>query len=126
VESSAACTKWLTDFGPIKRAAPLSTLIYLQRIWPASEAKATISTKKRVTDMHWSVVPFGKYQGKSFPEIIIRDPDWFFWALPKLYGKLAEEAQELARRARSIKIPRRGRNAWKLHTNSTWIAGFAL
>ena len=59
--------------------------------------------------MHWSVVPFGKYQGKSFPEIIVCDPDWFFWALPKLYGKLAEEAQELSRRARAIKIPRRGR-----------------
>ena len=59
--------------------------------------------------MRWSVVPFGKYQGMSFPEIIVRDPDWFFWALPKLYGKLGEEAQELARRARAIKPPRRGR-----------------
>jgi hypothetical protein len=59
--------------------------------------------------MHWSVVLFGKYQGKSFPEIIVRDPDWFFWVLPKLYGKLAEEAQELARRARAIRPPRRGR-----------------
>jgi hypothetical protein len=59
--------------------------------------------------MHWSTVPFGKYQGKSFPEIIVRDPDWFFWVLPKLYGKLGEEAQELARRARAIKPPRRGR-----------------
>jgi hypothetical protein len=59
--------------------------------------------------MHWSIVPFGKYKGKTFPEIIVRDPDWFFWALPKLYGKLAEEAQELARRARAIKPPRRGR-----------------
>ena len=58
--------------------------------------------------MHWSVVPFGKYKGKTFPEIIVRDPDWFFWALPKLYGKLAHEAQELARRARAIKPPRRG------------------
>ena len=56
--------------------------------------------------MHWSVVPFGKYQGMSFPEIVVRDPDWF---LPKLYGKLGEEAQELARRARAIKPPRRGR-----------------
>jgi hypothetical protein len=59
--------------------------------------------------MHWSMVPFGKYMGKTFPEIIVRDPDWFFWALPKLYGKLGEEAQELARRARAIKPPRRGR-----------------
>src|SRR6266487_4308557 len=64
--------------------------------------------------MHWSAVPFGKYQGKSLPEIIVRDPDWFFWVLPKLYGKLAEEAQELARRARAIKIPKRGRRRLKV------------
>jgi hypothetical protein len=61
--------------------------------------------------MHWSVVPFGKYKGKTFPEIIVRDLDWFFWVLPNLYGTLAEEGQELARRARAIKIPKRyGRN----------------
>jgi hypothetical protein len=59
--------------------------------------------------MHWSAVPFGKYKGKSFPEIIVRDPDLFFWVLPKLYGTLAEEAKELAHRARVIKPPRRGR-----------------
>jgi len=55
--------------------------------------------------MAWSVVPFGKYRGKTLPEIIGRDADWFFWILPKLYGKLADEAEALARRARSIKIP---------------------
>ena len=55
--------------------------------------------------MSWSAVPFGKYQGKTFPEIMLRDLDWFFGILPKLYGKLAEEAEELARKARAIKIP---------------------
>jgi hypothetical protein len=59
--------------------------------------------------MDWSVVPFGKYKGKTFPQIIVQDPDWFFWMLPKLYGKIGEEAQELARRARAIKIPKRDR-----------------
>jgi hypothetical protein len=57
--------------------------------------------------MHWSAVLFGKYKGKTFSQIIVRDPDWFFWVLPKLYGKLGEEAKELARRARVIKIPKR-------------------
>jgi hypothetical protein len=47
-------------------------------------------------------MPFGKYKGKTFPEIIVRDPDWFFWVLPKLYGKLREEAQELRGRPCSL------------------------
>ena len=55
--------------------------------------------------MSWSAVPFGKYEGKTLPEIIVRDADWFFWMVPKLYGKLADEAEELARKVRAIKIP---------------------
>ena len=56
--------------------------------------------------MPWSVVQFGKYAGKTLPEIIVRDLDWFFWMLPKLYGKLGTEARDLARKARGIKIPK--------------------
>ncbi len=56
--------------------------------------------------MRWAIVPFGRYKGRTLPEIIVRDLDWFFWVLPKLYGKLADEAQELARKVRSIKIPK--------------------
>jgi hypothetical protein len=55
--------------------------------------------------MSWSAITFGKYEGKTLPEIILIDLDWFYWALPKLYGKIAEEAQDLARKARAIKIP---------------------
>ncbi len=51
-------------------------------------------------------MPFGRYKGKTLPEIIIWDLVWFFWVLPKLYGKLADEAQELAQKARAIKIPK--------------------
>ena len=57
--------------------------------------------------MSWSIVPFGKYKGKTLPEIIVRDLDWFFWAVPNLYGRLAHEAQDLARKARAIKIPKK-------------------
>jgi hypothetical protein len=59
--------------------------------------------------MSWSAVPFGKYAGKTLPEIVVRDLDWFFLIVPKLYGKLANEAEGLARRARAIKIPNSGR-----------------
>ena len=68
-----------------------------------------IYLKEKGAEMRWSTVPFGKYKGKTLPEIIVRDADWFFWVLPNLYGTLAEEAQEQARRARAIKTPRRGR-----------------
>jgi hypothetical protein len=56
--------------------------------------------------MSWSVVPFGRYTGKTLPEIIVRDLDWFFWMVPKLYGKLGIEARELARKAHAIRIPK--------------------
>jgi len=56
--------------------------------------------------MRWTTVPFGRHKGKTLPEIIVRDLDWFFWALPKLYGRLAYEAQELARKVRAIKVPK--------------------
>jgi len=59
--------------------------------------------------MGWTVVPFGKYEGKTLPEIIVRDLDWFFWMAPKFYGRLAKEAQDLKRKVRAIKIPNRRR-----------------
>jgi hypothetical protein len=60
---------------------------------------------KEGKDMYWSAVPFGKYGGRTLPEIIVLDLDWFFWMLPKLYGRLGTEARDLARKARTIKIP---------------------
>jgi hypothetical protein len=56
--------------------------------------------------MTWGVMPFGRHKGKTLPEIIVRDLDWFFWMLPKLYGKLGTEARDLARKACAIKIPK--------------------
>ncbi|WP_066918720.1 hypothetical protein [Methylobacterium sp. CCH5-D2] len=57
----------------------------------------------------WTVVNFGKWQdkGKTLPQIIVSDPDWFFWAVEtnKFLGSLKTEAATLARRAQSIKLP---------------------
>jgi hypothetical protein len=77
------------------------------------EAKI-IQQRKGQSKMIWSAVPFGKHEGKTFPEIIVRDPDWFFWMVPKLYGKLADEAEELARKARAIKIPKSPARKWEV------------
>ena len=57
----------------------------------------------------WSVVELGKWKnkGKTLPQILVADPDWFFWALDKnvFKGPLTAEAELLARRARAIKLP---------------------
>jgi hypothetical protein len=31
----------------------------------------------------WTIVDFSKHKGKSLPQIILHDPDWFFWAMKK-------------------------------------------
>jgi hypothetical protein len=62
--------------------------------------------------MAWTIVNFGKHAGKTLPQILLLNPDWFFWMAPKLYGRLGEEAKDLDRKARAIKIP--GPNQKKL------------
>ena len=56
----------------------------------------------------WNEVNFGKWsdKGKTLPQIVVSDPDWFFWALEeKAYKALQAEAEKLARRAKAIKLP---------------------
>jgi hypothetical protein len=59
--------------------------------------------------MRWTTLNFGKHTGKTLPEIILSDADWFFWALRKdvFKGRLAKQATKLVQRARAIKIPKR-------------------
>lgn len=59
--------------------------------------------------MEWSLIGFGKHKGKSLPQIMFKDADWFFNGLEKGYFRKdhADEARELYRRARSIRIPQR-------------------
>jgi hypothetical protein len=61
--------------------------------------------------MSWSMVPLGRYRGKSPPEIIV---DWFFWMMPKFYGKLGSEARDLSRKTRAIKMPKRLRRKFEV------------
>ena len=62
--------------------------------------------------MTWTVVDFGKYKdkGRILPQIVFDDPDWFFWAHEKgvFEGALKSEAEQIAKRARRIKIPQDG------------------
>jgi hypothetical protein len=51
-------------------------------------------------------MPFGRYQGLTLPEVLFADPDYFFWLKGVLKGALATEAEELARKACRVKIPK--------------------
>jgi hypothetical protein len=59
--------------------------------------------------MAWSMLTFGKHRGKSLPEVIFTDPDWFFWAVETGVfdnkGALKREASELLNKAKAIRIP---------------------
>jgi hypothetical protein len=60
--------------------------------------------------MKWSLVNFGKYKGKTLPQIMFLDPDWFFWAYENGAFKAHRlaEAIEIYKRARSIRVPQSG------------------
>ena len=50
--------------------------------------------------MIWTTVPFGRCTEKTLPQIVLSDPNYFFWLATKLYGPLETEAQPLVRRSR--------------------------
>jgi len=60
--------------------------------------------------MPWSELEFGQHKGKSLPQLIFSDPDWFFSAYENgtFKGAQADEAREIYRKATSIKIPQQG------------------
>lgn len=53
---------------------------------------------------------FGKYEGKTLPQILFSDPDWFFWAIEKNALSrnpfLRREGQEIDSKVRAIRIPK--------------------
>jgi hypothetical protein len=65
------------------------------------------NTRRSPASMAWSKVSFGKHAGKTLPQIVFADPDWFFWAVEQgsFDGQLKTEAEKLNTRACSIRIP---------------------
>jgi len=54
----------------------------------------------------WIPMPFGRYRGLTLPQVLFTDPDYFFWVRGVLKGALAIEAEQVARKACRIRIPR--------------------
>ena len=76
--------------------------------------------------MRWVTLDFGKHAGKTLPQIILSDADWFFWALNKgvFKGRLASEAAKVEQRARAIKIPKRHPKRWQVEYSYDDTGGF--
>lgn len=56
----------------------------------------------------WLEVSFGKYRGKTLPQIVFTDPDWFFWACEQNAFKsavLKKQAADILEKASRIRIP---------------------
>ena len=60
----------------------------------------------RKSNHKWTELWFGKYKGKTLPQIVLVDPDYFFWAIERnlFKGPLKREAREIARKATRIKV----------------------
>ena len=60
--------------------------------------------------MSWTVLGFGKHAGKSLPQIVLKDPNWFFWAWKEgVFDSqgLKAEATLIHRKAKRIRLNRR-------------------
>lgn len=68
--------------------------------------------------MAWTEIKFGKYRGKgmSLPQIVFDDPDWFFYMVERdaFFGRLGDEAADIAYKAGHIRIPYKNPDQWEV------------
>ena len=62
--------------------------------------------------MNWTKLEFGKHRGRTLPQVMFSDADWFFWLhanpLPTNNNVRGSEFEEIYRKSRSIKVPQKG------------------
>jgi len=61
--------------------------------------------------MNWTTLGFGKHRGLTLPQVMFKDPDWFFWASEDkaFKGFLLYEAKEIYKKATRIRVPQNGK-----------------
>jgi hypothetical protein len=81
---------------------------------PSDDYEKDMSKRNELTrqfqsgkSMKWTPINFKKHQDKTFPQVMFKDADWFFYAYDKNYFKngLANQAHEIYLKARSIRVP---------------------
>jgi hypothetical protein len=58
----------------------------------------------------WTPLDFGKHAGKTLPQVLFTDPDWFFWAYKEdafdaQSTDISDEVERIYRRATAIRPP---------------------
>ena len=77
--------------------------------------------------MVWTKMFFGQYNGKTMPEIIAVDLDYFLHMQPGLYARLGIEARMLVRRLCSIRVPLHlKRRSIEYYHDGNEFVGFAV
>ena len=81
--------------------------------------------------MEWTALDFGKYKGKTLPQILFIDPDWFFDAceykkFQRMQNELRSEANDIYIKARNI-LPTDSDSMFEYviyPQNKLWVVGF--
>jgi hypothetical protein len=62
--------------------------------------------------MAWTPLDFGRYSGKTLPQVVLSDPDWFFSAWEEGDFEVREpytsQAKDIYRKATHIRVPQGG------------------
>ena len=66
---------------------------------------------------------FGKFKGKTLPQVVFVDPDYFFWLHGKniLHGRLRQEADEIYGKATAIRLLQPGLVAEYSLPSCSWL-----
>jgi len=62
---------------------------------------------------NWIALSFGKHEGLTLPQVLFKDPDWFFWSVnkgvfKKSNARIKAEVKEVYEKATHVKIPYAG------------------
>jgi hypothetical protein len=66
------------------------------------------------TGRFWLPIGFGKYKDLSLPQLVFKDPDYFFWALEETKLQRDPAAIEICHKARRIIPAWQGRTDWQV------------
>src|ERR1019366_702778 len=90
------------------------------RPWAAGAAADVLAKlradRNRSGTIMWTTLNFGKHAGQTLPQVVLSDPNWFFWVVSKRVfdgrPEFEAEADALESRARNIRIPKRHPKEW--------------